>query len=194
MKPRARLTKKDVLEIFQLKGDSKSASQLGALYGVSEKTVRDIWTRRTWSMETRHLDTSQSLLIKNIGRPKGSKDSKPRKKKESLDNAMDVSEDHHGKQQEHHGRQQEYAPCLDITLATQSSDEKYLRDTCAAGASQEYTPSSDVQPPSICTQASMRRGSIDDELHEWAERCCCRPRLTDPFRKDWNPARLVCLF
>ena len=38
-----------------------------------------------------------------------------------------------------------------------------------------------------------RRKSMDDELHEWAEQSWCRPRLIDPFRRDWKPARLVCL-
>ena len=59
-----------------------SATQLGKLYEVSEKTIRDIWTGRTWVRETWRLDTSRSIPVKKIGRPKGRKDNKPRKRKE----------------------------------------------------------------------------------------------------------------
>ncbi len=50
---------------------------------VSEKTVRDIWTGRTWSRETWHLDTSRNLQLKQLGRPKGCRDSQPRKQRGS---------------------------------------------------------------------------------------------------------------
>ena len=60
------------------------ALALAKIHGVSVKTVRDIWTGRTWYRETYHLDPSKppmlDRLMKKMGRPKGVKDSKPRKK------------------------------------------------------------------------------------------------------------------
>ena len=65
------------------------ASTLSRMYGVSVKTVRDIWKGRTWYRETYHLDPSKAPMIdrlmKKAGRPKGVKDSKPRAKKEASD-------------------------------------------------------------------------------------------------------------
>jgi hypothetical protein len=79
---------------------SRSA-QVSKMYGVSPKAVRDIWNMRTWRHATKHLWTEQDCLregdkplvtkpeqihtIPNdlasriVGRPKGAKDSKPRK-------------------------------------------------------------------------------------------------------------------
>ena len=78
-KTRAKLTEADALDIFRCKAQSMSAASVSKKYGVSEKAVRDIWTGRTWSKETWHLDTSRSLPLKKMGRPIGRKDAKPRK-------------------------------------------------------------------------------------------------------------------
>ena len=56
-----------------------SAASMSKKYGVSEKAVRDIWTGRTWSKETWHLDALRSRPVKKMGRPVGRQDSKPRK-------------------------------------------------------------------------------------------------------------------
>ena len=83
LKTRAKLSVEQVIEIFQNKGTTatSSAAVVARQYGVSEKTVRDIWKGRTWCGETWHLDTSRVVQTKRIGRPKGCKDSKPRKPK-----------------------------------------------------------------------------------------------------------------
>jgi hypothetical protein len=81
---------------------SRSA-QVSKLYGVSPKAVRDIWNMRTWRHATKQLWTDQDILrdagkysaakieiqrapsadenavSKCVGRPRGAKDSKPRK-------------------------------------------------------------------------------------------------------------------
>jgi hypothetical protein len=80
-KPRARLTQDQAVEIFQMKSSAPSAVKIAVLYGVSEKTIRDIWTGRTWSRETCHLDTARTVVLKPVGRPKGRRDQKPRKKR-----------------------------------------------------------------------------------------------------------------
>ena len=78
-KPRAVLTRDDAIAIFKLKESLQPATKVSRFYGVSEKAVRDIWTGRTWSAETWHLDTTRALKIKPSGRPQGSRDTKPRK-------------------------------------------------------------------------------------------------------------------
>jgi hypothetical protein len=60
-----------------------SATKLAGKYGVSEKAIRDIWQGRTWDRETWHLDTTRPRIEKQRGRPRGSKDRKPRKSKNS---------------------------------------------------------------------------------------------------------------
>jgi hypothetical protein len=81
---------------------SRSA-QVSKLYGVSPKAVRDIWNMRTWRHATKKLWTDQDIIrdagkysaakteiqrapsgdersvSKCVGRPRGAKDSKPRK-------------------------------------------------------------------------------------------------------------------
>ena len=180
-KPRARLTEDQVLDIFKLKGSSKYASQLGALHGVSEKTVRDIWTGRTWSLETHHLDTSRPIVIKNPGRPKGSKDSKPRKQKgQSVQNHLRQSHQSLGSNNKH-SLPRSTTPC------ELSIDESYVHDNRSDCDFKLWTG---PQGPASHISASMRRSSVDDELHEWKEQSWCSPR-TDPFRRDWNPALLA---
>jgi len=83
-KLRTRLTQADVVEIFLRKQSQKSPTVVSRLCGVSEKTVRDIWSGRTWSKETQHLDPSRTMCIKKIGRPTGRKDTKPRKPRTKL--------------------------------------------------------------------------------------------------------------
>ena len=65
--------------------DTGKAGALARMYGVSSKTVRDIWLGRTWYRSTYSLDASKppetERLAKKMGRPKGMKDSKPRSKK-----------------------------------------------------------------------------------------------------------------
>ena len=65
IKPHAVLTKDLAIEIYRYRIENmevvsfavgRHASMLAARFGVSEKTIRDIWTARTWSEETRILD------------------------------------------------------------------------------------------------------------------------------------------
>ena len=83
LRTRAKLSVNQVVQIFQLKKNlsAQSAAQVARDFEVSEKTVRDIWAGRTWSSETCHLDSTRILKHKQIGRPKGCRDSKPRKNK-----------------------------------------------------------------------------------------------------------------
>ena len=84
------LTGEQAREIFMLKPEPLPehrgrAGIVAVMYGVSAKTVRDIWVGRTWYRETYSLDQTKmpvmDRLIKKAGRPKGIKDKKPRTKK-----------------------------------------------------------------------------------------------------------------
>jgi hypothetical protein len=87
---RATLTKEQAKFIFQCRltpwsTDRGRAGILARVYGVTAKTVRDIWVGRTWYRATFNLDPfipyAQERLEKKAGRPKGAKDSKPRTRK-----------------------------------------------------------------------------------------------------------------
>mmetsp|Transcript_58672 Transcript_58672/g.155161 ORF Transcript_58672/g.155161 Transcript_58672/m.155161 type:complete len:157 (+) Transcript_58672:92-562(+) len=82
------LTADDAAAIFQMrpssdvvKSQNQSASAVARKYGVSSKTIRDIWQARSWSRATLHLDSSRPAPVKRrVGRPKGAKDLQPRQK------------------------------------------------------------------------------------------------------------------
>ena len=81
------LSEHDARHIFQNKPpqgarDRSRADKLASLYGVSVKTIRDVWIGRTWYRSTCHLDPSKPVNLHRLqrkpGRPLGAKDSKPR--------------------------------------------------------------------------------------------------------------------
>jgi hypothetical protein len=90
---RAILTEDQAREIFLSKPNdsfipniNKScAALLAKNFGVTIKTVRDVWIGRTWYRSTYDLDPSRPVsherLHKQPGRPKGAKDTKPRIKR-----------------------------------------------------------------------------------------------------------------
>ena len=58
----------------------KSTRGIALEYGVSSKTVRDIWCARTWHLQTMHLDPMRPQRPPaRPGRPRGSKDKAPRR-------------------------------------------------------------------------------------------------------------------
>jgi hypothetical protein len=73
--PRAILTEKQAAEIYQYRISNSRFSPLGSAtiiarkYNVSPKTVRDIWNRRTWTQETRHLwSEDQQAMVRRDNR------------------------------------------------------------------------------------------------------------------------------
>ena len=91
---RAVLSTQQARDIFMSKPPPSTskrchASQLSKAYGVSPKTIRDVWVGRTWYRETYLLDqtkpASSERLERKRGRPKGAKDVKPRSKKNAGD-------------------------------------------------------------------------------------------------------------
>ena len=91
LKPRAVLSKQQAVDIFRIagvlrpdgtRGTKPTASSVAKRYGVSEKTIRDIWRGRTWYEETLPFDMNrQPKTMTKTGRPLGRKDSAPRKRK-----------------------------------------------------------------------------------------------------------------
>jgi hypothetical protein len=93
---RAILNDEQARAIFQFKPNplTKSrerASFLAHHYGISVKTVRDIWVGRTWYRATCGLDPSAPVSAERLqrrpGRPKGAKDSKPRARRRLRDDS-----------------------------------------------------------------------------------------------------------
>ena len=74
IKPRAVLTREIALDIYRYKIENgeavasavgRHACMLAGTYGVSEKTIRDVWTARTWSEETCILDPTRGMKSVN---------------------------------------------------------------------------------------------------------------------------------
>ena len=186
VKPRAVLTRTEVIAIFQIKG-TQSATKVSRCFGVSEKAIRDIWTARTWAAETWHLDTSRPLSIKSSGRPLGCRDSKPRK----------------------HRQASKRSPRTASPAEKKSFwDPVHKADACIVGeqisacldASTFDLPSQGSQvctdmPPFhqiVHSQATPRPGqawSLDEQLFDW-EHGLVR-HLPDPFEADWPLSGLV---
>jgi hypothetical protein len=70
-RPRAVLTAPQVVAIFQYRAFLRSSSKVSRMYGVSEKTIRDIWMGRTWKAATRHLDPLRPLEVQHADRAHG---------------------------------------------------------------------------------------------------------------------------
>ena len=207
-KPRAVLTGMQAIQIFKLKPGtalstkSATATALARMYGVSEKTVRDIWTRRTWSRETCHLDPTRLLPLKHPGRPKGCKDTKPRKPRSVCKQAFD--------RRAKEVRGTLYPSHLEPATGAQSFDQP---PTCPGSqdsfhaisslATQDHVMDHDSIHAISATQDhvmdhgrrardDVRRqpepaSSIDSQLHQWAQGCIALQTLQDPFGNDWMP-------
>ena len=105
-RPRVVLTRQQARDIFQLKTARGLASlhcaslKLASKYGVSGKAIRDIWKGRSWLDATSDLwNDGERPSRKMTGRPKGKKDSKPRKRGrgnsvDGLELLSDVSKSH----------------------------------------------------------------------------------------------------
>ena len=59
-KNRGRLTGSEVQSIYLAKKPGNRATKIAGSFGVNEKTVRDIWSGRTWAKETLHLRQGDS--------------------------------------------------------------------------------------------------------------------------------------
>ena len=177
-KPRAVLNAQQAIEIFRISLAANacmlacpSAVRIAASFGICEKTVRDIWKGRTWSRETHHLDHARPVLMRKAsGRPRGSKDSRPRNLSRGWKSGL-VS-----------GVRApippSIGPCrLPATCITPI-------DVCMA-----IDPSQRFQNERLSHQRNVISDSVDYQLHEWIEGTSEPSALVDPFQVDWMAAR-----
>mmetsp|Transcript_55917 Transcript_55917/g.147822 ORF Transcript_55917/g.147822 Transcript_55917/m.147822 type:complete len:338 (-) Transcript_55917:20-1033(-) len=81
-KTRAVLTPEAAMKIFEMRNAARkrgnsngefTASKLALQYGVTERSIRDIWNGKTWRLETKHLDPLRKDMPEKLrlpGRPK----------------------------------------------------------------------------------------------------------------------------
>jgi hypothetical protein len=196
-KPRARLFKAQVIAIFHAKAStssSASAAKLATVYRVSGKAIRDIWTARTWSKETWHLDMLRPLQPRLTGRPKGCRDRTPRKKRvychdelsRSRSSAQVSSLPHYdtlggvGPSLVQDSKNAIQMPLNHPTnlrvVLTQCTDSAVcLEDSSAWHGSRSTWPQS----------STLRHTSIDEQLHEW-DGFWHTSACADPFCVDWT--------
>lgn len=99
-----KLTKRDVLHIFAQRAqvnnhesNALTSRQLATKYGISERTVRDIWTRRSrtnitmshWTDDEKKEDKTPPQ--QRVGRPPGAKDTAPRKRQRTSGSEQETS-------------------------------------------------------------------------------------------------------
>ena len=188
---RAILSEAEAIEIFQARASESTSTELGAVYGVSETTIRDIWTARTWSCETRHLDPSRPPRHKKVGRPKGCKDVKPRKVRANHHDAFSTStwpatrvtcrqhichvEDALITQ---HIQQIPLSQQTSGRIGFSQCEESVV---CVEDAGAWHRSTAEWQTsPSLC------HASVNEQLHEW-DAFWRFSSCTDPFCGDWEP-------
>jgi hypothetical protein len=167
-RPRAVLSKVQAIEIFQIKlaADdsmipSPSAECVAVTFGISEKTVRDIWKGRTWARETYHLDPTRPVLEKKgFGRLQGSEDSMPRNVSWHLNAGLARRRPNSIKQA---------PPFL----------ETHIKHNNPSGCVQRF------HVGHVSQQQSATTYSVDYQLHEWTMGISSPSLLVDPFQSDW---------
>ena len=203
-KPRAILTEQQAVEIFGLASSYhdvvSSAAALARRYGVNERTVRDIWKQRTWIHATRHFEGSvQVRSKKRVVRPKGAKDSKPRKPKQGPWSTSDS-----GRQTIFSISQDVRTPTAPIAIFTQCSpraaayselvDKDCLRQETIFPERQLVStlqePSShmaiDEDPYASDLEFLSENGSIDAELHSWTLQRLPWIKRAESFLRKWT--------
>ena len=190
-KPRATLSVAQAITIFRDRASSISAAEIATCYGVTEKAVRDIWKGRTWSKETGHLDTSRTRQSKPVGRPKGRKDLKPRKKRSTVqyrcklpscdESPVQVSSSQHNGMYSMPVQAYEQGPASWESQVSQRMGSALFFE----GSSFWHRATEAWQ-----TSSALHHGSVDEQLHAWEEfwSTSCS---ADPFNDDWTSMALL---
>ena len=184
-KPRAKLSRAQAITIFSARASSSSmAAELASVYTVSEKAIRDIWTGRTWSRETWHLDPSRPLHLKTSGRPKGCKDAQPRKKSAIGHDALAASSwsataspfRPHPDEDDWQTLPGQQASRL-VGLSQIAESAVYFEDSTARRH----------RSSAACRKSpTHRHASVDEQLHEW-DAFWRSSSDANPFFDDWKP-------
>lgn len=153
--------------------------RLAETYQVSIKTINDIWEGRTWYKETFDLDAEKPIsyerLSKRKGRPKGSKDLKPRKAKVLVD-ISSFQPDHNPQTKPvmNHKQSKREARSLHIleTAASGTVERTAQKPRAAVGTDfSAATPMTNSQ----AKENPTRQSRAPDELQA----------IDDPFHDDW---------
>ena len=185
---RAVLTEKDAIAIFRQRDKQPHgkdrANLLASQFGVSIKTIRDIWVGRTWYRSTCLLDPSKPIdlqrLQRKVGRPLGAKDSKPRLVQQQV-----------RKQQMHQSRNQ--------LPAASAEEAQWLRSLVNENVGglhfnacrpPTYSPTILLPVPSFdCSATLLNRGHGDPTLRAISARAdrsdSKSAACDDPFHDDW---------
>jgi hypothetical protein len=210
------LDEDQAVQIFKFKLDSQqlSSAALATIYCVSEKTVRDIWTGRTWSKTTQHLDTSR---LQQPGHPMQCIETRPEKNH--------TGEMRQGESSSHIGSSSSTKPSSvglirphhiktrlteQVLGPRQSESDNECRfkskrsklgmqgyeTVCADQYIEACSSSWHQSDPSFWYNTVVRnppsvqlRASMDDQLHDWGAFWRSGPN-EDPFRNDWTPKQL----
>ena len=188
VRPRAVLSKSEVIDIFNARLTLKSATTVARFYGVSEKAIRDIWTGRTWAAETWHLDMSRPLKVKLSGRPLGSRDSRPRKQRQATEHS------HGSAKQVAALRAESINKCACGPYDTRFDSEDF---SASIGYGVCDMPPQNCQAVRPCIELhdhnsddSAHICSIDDQLLYWEHVSVGEQHVPDPFEADWTRARV----
>ncbi len=188
-KPHARLTQQQAVDIFRVRNSAPSAVKIAAFFDINEKTVRDIWAARTWSRETSHLDPTRTVELKQAGRPKGCRDSKPRKKRVGSTRAVSQvdtpgatsseNEAAHGGYFTPQGPYENDGYISRMNSTNLSTGLHGARNSISSGESSENRPS------------TRRVASVDDQLYNWGEEFWTSSKNKDPFINDWQAVHIL---
>uniref|UniRef100_A0A7S0M491 Uncharacterized protein n=1 Tax=Cryptomonas curvata TaxID=233186 RepID=A0A7S0M491_9CRYP len=172
-----------------MKGQS---APLAKRYGVSPKTIRDIWNRRTWAYVTIqlwcleqpdigevHASGPSSFQLdgieyrKNRGRPKGSRDKKPRTRASFWKGA--TFKNHCEQVNQNRGAVATQAPAKKFSEALAIDSERLADDTL-------YDAMSFEQPHIKLEETQHLR--LENEIG-WSDSAAIATGATDPFHDDW---------
>eukprot|EP00961_Rhodomonas_salina_P119780 1612187-Rhodomonas_salina.1 len=152
-----KLTKRDVLYIFSQRAqvnthesNALTSRQLAAKYGISERTIRDIWSRRSRRTITQPAWTVEEVLSENkrkrMGRPPGAKDTAPRRRNRNSGSEQETSYSDDGT-----GRQSDTTG----SSVTQSAgnngstgDSNSTQQESSSGSNQDHSSSGSAQDSS----------------------------------------------
>jgi hypothetical protein len=192
-KPRARLTENQAIYIFTIRSSGLSASKIAKSFSVSEKAIRDIWTGRTWSTETHHLDTARTVVLKQVGRPKGCRDQKPRKKRVVNPAHLMTNFEFPNFVAAQYNDSRNTVESADVS----SQKERVMRafwlettDPCKQVSHSKWVQTcAEEDVPHWCQETlpcCFER--IDEQLYTWNESLWINSENPDPFSDDWAPA------
>ena len=182
-RPRATLDKNKAICIFKCRYTVHCAPKLARIFGVSVKTIRDIWRGRTWAADTWHLDENRtcSFEYKQVGRPKGSKDTKPRQRRQTSQRG---------------NVNLQYSKPIDETVnayLTPLRDNSNFFTSAEAVTNQFRLHANGDLVTSFSPHASQSnhhllsaqnaRIDLDEQLLKWENEF--KILVTDPFEKDW---------